>query len=112
MLEIYPFILETITLIRPLSKRIFLADPNLAKQLQRAQSSIALNVAEGSYSRGRNQAARFHTAMGSARETLACLEVAAALGQVAPARQQGVRALAASRSYTSHGDSLGTDTAR
>ncbi|MCA9645023.1 MAG: four helix bundle protein [Polyangiaceae bacterium] len=84
MLEIYPFILETLTLIRPLSKRIFLADPSLAKQLQRAQSSIALNVAEGSYSRGRNQAARFHTAMGSARETLACLEVAAALGQVAP----------------------------
>lgn len=83
MLEIYPFILETIVSIQPLSDRILRADPDLGRQLRRAQSSIALNVAEGSYSRGRNQAARFHTAMGSARETLACLEVAAALGQIA-----------------------------
>ncbi|MCA9631483.1 MAG: four helix bundle protein [Myxococcales bacterium] len=84
MLEIYPFILETITLIQPLSQRICREDSDLGRQLKRAQSSIALNVAEASYSRGRNQAARFHSAMGSARETLACLEVAAALGQVRP----------------------------
>ena len=84
MLDIYPFILETITLIRPLCESICRTDPDLARQLKRAQSSIALNVAEGSYSRGRNQSARFHTAMGSARETLACLEVAAALGQLEP----------------------------
>ncbi|MGE0323223.1 MAG: four helix bundle protein [Polyangiaceae bacterium] len=84
MLEIYPFILETITFIRPLSERILREDPDLGRQLKRAQSSIALNVAEASYSRGRNQAARFHSAMGSARETLACLEVAAALGQIRP----------------------------
>ncbi len=84
MLEIYPFILETISLIQPLAGRICREDPDLGRQLRRAQSSIALNVAEASYSRGRNQAARFHSAMGSARETLACLEVAAALGHVAP----------------------------
>ncbi|MEZ4374605.1 MAG: four helix bundle protein [Polyangiaceae bacterium] len=84
MLEIYPFILETITLIQPLSERIYRKDSDLGRQLKRAQSSIALNVAEASYSRGRNQAARFHSAMGSARETLACLEVAVALGQIAP----------------------------
>ncbi|MEZ4376542.1 MAG: four helix bundle protein [Polyangiaceae bacterium] len=84
MLEIYPFILETITLIRPLSERICRADPDLGRQLRRAQSSIVLNVAEGSYSRGRNKAVRFNTAMGSARETLACLEVAEALGLISP----------------------------
>ncbi|MGE0321304.1 MAG: four helix bundle protein [Polyangiaceae bacterium] len=84
MLEIYPFILETITLIRPLCQRVARADADLGRQLSRAQSSIALNVAEGAYSRGRNSAARFHTAMGSAREALACLEVAAALGHIAP----------------------------
>ena len=28
------------------------------------------------YSRGRNRNARYHSALGSARETLACLEVA------------------------------------
>ena len=89
MLDIYPFILETIVSIRPLAERIFREDPDLGKQLRRAQSSIALNVAEGSYSRGRNQASRFHTAMGSAREVLACLEVAEALGLIG-ALDQGV----------------------
>ena len=51
--------------------------------MRRAATSIALNVAEGMYSRGGNQPARYHTALGSARETMACLEVAAALGYVA-----------------------------
>lgn len=83
MLDIYPFILETIALLRPVAARIGRSDPDLAKQLRRAQSSIALNVAEGSYSRGRNRQARYHTALGSARETLACLEVAVALGILA-----------------------------
>jgi four helix bundle protein len=45
-----------------------------------AASSIALGVAEGMYSRGGNRAARYHTALGSARETMACLEVAVAMG--------------------------------
>jgi hypothetical protein len=47
-----------------------------------------LNVAEGSYTRGRNRVARYHTALGSLREALACLEVAAAMGhlpELAPA---------------------------
>ena len=46
--------------------------------------SIPLNGAEGAYSRGRNQQARFQTAAGSARETLACLETAEALGFMGP----------------------------
>jgi hypothetical protein len=32
------------------------------------------------YSRGKNREARYHTALGSAREALSCLEVARALG--------------------------------
>ncbi|MCA9641307.1 MAG: hypothetical protein H6718_34560 [Polyangiaceae bacterium] len=47
MLDIYPFILETIVLIRPLAEQIYRADSDLGRQLHRAQSSIALNVAEG-----------------------------------------------------------------
>ena len=35
------------------------------------------------YSRGKTRAARYHTALGSAREILSCLEVAGALGYVA-----------------------------
>ena len=37
-------------------------------------------MAEGSYSRGQNRTARYHNALGSLREALACFEVAAALG--------------------------------
>ena len=55
--------------------------------MRRAQSSVALNVAEGMYSRGRNQRSRFHTALGSARESLACAEVAVTLGYVSAVNQ-------------------------
>ncbi|HEY4118602.1 MAG TPA: four helix bundle protein, partial [Byssovorax sp.] len=50
---------------------------------RRAAASVALNTAEGMYSRGKLRQARYHTALGSARETLACLEVARALHGVA-----------------------------
>jgi four helix bundle protein len=79
MLDIYPFILETISEMRPVTQRIARTDADLGRQFRRAQQSIALNVAEGMYSRGRNRQARYHTALGSAREALACLEVALAL---------------------------------
>jgi four helix bundle protein len=55
-------------------------DPDLARQCRRALTSSPLNVAEGCYSRGRNRNARYHTAVGSLREALACFEVATALG--------------------------------
>ena len=80
MLTIYPFILETISGLRPALVCIERCDRDLGRQLRRAASSVALGVAEGMYSRGGNQAARFHTALGSARETMACLEVAVAMG--------------------------------
>ncbi|MBC7795043.1 MAG: four helix bundle protein [Clostridia bacterium] len=44
--------------------------------------SVALNIAEGMYSRGNNRGARYHSALGSARETLACLEAAESCGYV------------------------------
>ncbi len=80
MLRIYSFIVETIGLLRPSIERIERKDPDLGRQLKRAASSIALNVSEGSYSRGGNRQVRYHSALGSARETLACLEVATVLG--------------------------------
>jgi four helix bundle protein len=80
MLTIYPVILQTISDLRPQLERIERHDRDLGRQMRRAASSVALNVAEGQYSRGRNRAARYHTALGSARETMACLEVAVALG--------------------------------
>jgi len=43
-------------------------------------TSALLNVAEGSYSRGKNRTVRYHTALGSIREVQACFEAAEALG--------------------------------
>jgi four helix bundle protein len=80
MLRIYPVILETIRALQPTIERIQQKDPDLGRQMRRAACSIALNVSEGSYSRGGNRRVRYHSALGSARETLACLEVAAVLG--------------------------------
>ncbi len=82
MLRIYPVILEVIASLRPSIAMLERKDPDLARQLKRASASVALNVAEGMYSRGKNRAARYHTALGSMRDAQSCLEVAIALGYV------------------------------
>ncbi|HEX9294295.1 MAG TPA: four helix bundle protein [Polyangiaceae bacterium] len=82
MLRIYPILLELVRSLRPLVAQLERRDPDLARQCRRALTSAPLNVAEGCYSRGRNRIARYHTALGSLREVLACFEVAAALGYV------------------------------
>ena len=79
MLRIYPVLLDLVRDVRPLMRELERKDPDLARQCRRALASAPLNVAEGSYNRGRNRAARYHTALGSLREALACFEVAAAL---------------------------------
>jgi four helix bundle protein len=80
MLEIYDVILRVIAALRPSVKRIERCDADLARQMRRAMSSVALNVAEGMGSRGGNRTARYHTALGSMRETMACIDVGVALG--------------------------------
>ena len=76
MLRIYHVVLQALRQLQPALARIEVRDRDLARQLRRCSSSVALNLAEGMYSRGRNRGARYHNALGSARETLACLEVA------------------------------------
>jgi four helix bundle protein len=80
MLRIYPVLLELVRSVAPLLKQLERRDPDLARQCRRALCSAPLNVAEGSYSRGKNREARYHTALGSLREALACFETAAAMG--------------------------------
>ncbi len=82
MLRIYGVVLEVVKAVRPVIEEIERRDPDLARQMRRAVSSVALNVSEGMYSRGKNRGARYHTAMGSMRETLSCIEVGLALGYV------------------------------
>jgi four helix bundle protein len=79
-LRIYSVAIETVRRLRPLIDRIKTRDSNLADQLRRAATSIPLNLHEGAYSQGGNSRARFYTALGSAAEVRACLDVAEALG--------------------------------
>ena len=63
-------------------------DADLAKQMVRAASSIAANVAEGSQRVGRDRNHLFRIAAGSAEETRAHLRVAEAWGYVQAAEAQ------------------------
>ena len=87
MLRIYPQLWDLVRAVRPLIKELERSDPDLARQCRRALCIAPLNVAEGMYSRGKNRAARYHTALGSLREALASFEVAAALGYSADVDQ-------------------------
>ena len=80
MLRIYEGMLEVLRLLRPLLLAIERHDKDLGSQLRRASASVALNMQEGSGSRGGTRQQRYRTALGSARESGACLDVALALG--------------------------------
>jgi four helix bundle protein len=82
MLKIYDDMLEVLRMMRGMVVAIDKRDPDLGRQLRRASSSVVLNMAEGSGSFGRVRTVRYRTALGSARETLACLAVAEACGYV------------------------------
>jgi four helix bundle protein len=82
MLRIYTTAIEFIERLRPVLVQIEAHDRDLARQLRRAASGVALNISEGSGSRGGTRRERYHNALGSARETGACLDVATALGYV------------------------------
>ena len=81
-LKIQGVILDAISMLKPDLDRIERCDSDLARQLRRAAASMALNTSEGAYSRAGNKKLRFHSALGSARETLMCIEVAVLLGYV------------------------------
>jgi four helix bundle protein len=80
MLRIYRTILDVLTDLRPVVAAIELHDRDLARQLRRAATSIALNCQEGTGSSGGTRRERYRNALGSARETGACLDSALALG--------------------------------
>jgi len=84
MLRVYSLILDVTSAFRPHLERIKRHDPDLATQMRRALQSVTLNTAEGSGSQGKSQRARYFNALGSQRETRACLDVAVALGYIEP----------------------------
>lgn len=68
----------------PVIKQIQTHDRNLADQLRRAVTSVALNLAESDGQTGGHRKQRRLTALGSAREVVACLEIASALTYIEP----------------------------
>lgn len=83
-LKIYPVVLELVRRLSPTIRLLRSRSSALADQMERALISVPLNTAEAAYSRGRNRQARFQSAAASARETLACLETAEAMGFIGP----------------------------
>ncbi len=84
MLRIHDDMLRVIGEMRGMIGAIERRDGDLGRQLRRAASSVVLNLAEGSGSFGGVRTQRYRTALGSARETLACLKTAEAFGYVGP----------------------------
>ncbi len=84
MLRIYPVCIELVRELAPLIEQIERFDRDQARQLRRSAKSIVLNVAEGCGCRGGTRRQRYLDALGSARESLANVEVAVALGYVGP----------------------------
>jgi four helix bundle protein len=83
MLRVYETMLGVLEGLRPVLRQIERCDRDLARQLRRAASSVALNMSEGSGNQGGTRRERYRSALGSARETGACLDVALRLGYVA-----------------------------
>jgi four helix bundle protein len=80
MLRIYPATLVLVRLAHAYAAVVRARSAEVACQLERASISVPLNVAEGAGVLGGNRRQRNATALGSAREVLACCDVAEAIG--------------------------------
>ena len=76
----YALGLEAIRLLRPLEPIIKQHDADLARQIRKAASSVALNLAEGAKRRGEDRLYHYSVAAGGANEVLAGLDTSDAWG--------------------------------
>jgi len=80
MLVAYTVALDLIRGLRPVVAELRKHSPDAANQVERAASSVALNLAEGSRRSGRDPKRFFDMAHGSASEIRGALDVADAWG--------------------------------
>ena len=76
MLHIYNDILDWVEAVTPLIRQIAQHNPNLADQLDRASTAVALNTGEGMFGRGRRRVAAYGIAAQEMGESVTALEVA------------------------------------
>ena len=88
MLVIYPVILSFVEDVATLTARIARHDPDLARQLRRASSSVALNCSEGMYARGRSRTHSYNIALREMRESFAALEISVRLHYLPPLEEK------------------------
>ncbi|MDC3960160.1 four helix bundle protein [Polyangium jinanense] len=79
MLRIYEVVLAMAGDAAGIAEQIERRDSDLARQLRRAMHSVALNLAEGMGNHAGTKRQRYASALGSAREVLACVQVAQAM---------------------------------
>ena len=82
MLRIYAVVLKMVAEVGGIAEQIERRDGDLARQLRRAAASVALNTAEGMSNTAGHKRQRYQTALGSAREVMACVDVAKAMRYV------------------------------
>jgi four helix bundle protein len=82
MLRIYAVVLVMVGEAAGIAEQIERRDADLARQMRRAAASVALNTAEGMGNAGGHKRQRYQTALGSAREVMACVDVAKAMRYV------------------------------
>ncbi|MBK8169913.1 MAG: four helix bundle protein [Sandaracinaceae bacterium] len=82
-LRVLDVTIDAIQRLAPVVRTIRTSDSDLAAQIRRAASSIALNLGEGNASLGGNRRKHFHIALGSTREVREALRVAVAWGYIA-----------------------------
>ncbi len=92
--EAYDIALQLIRSLRLPVASISRRDPDLARQLLRAGSSITLNLSEGNQRTGKDRLHLFRVALGSAAEVVASLDTAEAWGHVGAAEIAAALALA------------------
>jgi four helix bundle protein len=78
----YEVSIDLIRALRPLVPSVRRYNADLADQLHRAATSVALNLAEGRRRRAGNQRRSFEIAHGEASEVRACLDVVEAWGWI------------------------------
>ena len=78
---------QIVRLVARLIDAVTRRDPDLARQMRKAASSIPLNVAEGRQRAGKDRPHHYRVAAGSAAELAAQLQVALDWGYIADASE-------------------------